>query len=112
MNSMDRMQMAPTDRSIPAVRMIRVWPMANAAMTAVCWMMIDNVAGWANRGLMIVKTMMAIDQHQQRAERGMGVQQMLDALHRRLSPHGELLSRSRRRVGIDTHVGFLAVRED
>ena len=34
--------------------------MANAAMIAVCWMMIEIVAGWANRGLMIVKTMMAM----------------------------------------------------
>ena len=44
-----------------------------------------------------------------RAERRVGVQQMLHALHRRLSPHGELLSRSRRGVGVDTHRGFLAV---
>ena len=27
-------------------------------MIAVCWMMIDSVAGCANRGLMIVKTIM------------------------------------------------------
>jgi hypothetical protein len=60
MNSMDRMQIAPTERSIPAVRMIKVWPIARAAMIAVCWMMIDMVAGWANRGLMIVKTMKAM----------------------------------------------------
>ena len=55
--------------------------MASAAITAVCWMMIESVPGWANRGLMMVKTMTAIDQHQQWAERGMGVQQVLDALH-------------------------------
>ena len=33
--------------------------MASAAMTAVCWMMSEIVAGWANRGLMMVKTMQA-----------------------------------------------------
>ena len=43
---------------MPAVSMINVCPIARAAMIAVCWMMIEIVAGWANRGLMIVNTMM------------------------------------------------------
>ena len=60
MNIMAKMQIAPTDKSIPAVRMTSVCPMASAAMIAVCWMMIDNVAGWANRGLMMVKMMNAM----------------------------------------------------
>ena len=51
--------MAPTERSIPAVSTINVWPMASAAMIAVCWMMIDSVPGCAKRGLMMVKTIMA-----------------------------------------------------
>ena len=29
--------MAPTDRSIPAVRMMIVWPMARVPMTITCW---------------------------------------------------------------------------
>ena len=74
----------PTGRC-PAVRMIKVWPMANAAITAVCWMMIEIVAGWMNRGLMMVKTMTDDDQHHQRAEGRVGVQQVLDALHGRLA---------------------------
>ena len=40
--------------------MIKVCPIARAAIIAVCWMMIDIVAGWANRGLMMVKTMKAM----------------------------------------------------
>ena len=38
-------EIAPTARSMPAVRMTRVWPIASAAMTAVCWKMIEIVAG-------------------------------------------------------------------
>ena len=67
--------------------MIKVWPMASAAITAVCCRMIEIVAGWANRGLMMVKTMTGDDQHQQRAERRVGVQQVLNPLHRGLPPH-------------------------
>ena len=40
----------------------------------------------------------------------MGVQQVLDPLHRGLAPQCELLSRSRRRVGIDAHLEFLTAR--
>ena len=32
-----RIVMAPTDRSMPAVRMTRVWPIARHATTATCW---------------------------------------------------------------------------
>ncbi len=50
-----RMVMAPTDRSMPAVRMIRVCPIARHATTATCWSRSDWALGEANRGLRIEK---------------------------------------------------------
>jgi hypothetical protein len=50
-----RMVIAPTERSMPAVRMIRVWPMPSAATMAVCWMRIEIPPGSANLGLRIEK---------------------------------------------------------
>jgi len=57
----DRIAIAPTDRSIPAVRMTRVCPRARAATTAVCWTSRDNDLACRNRWLtnentMIVRT--------------------------------------------------------
>ena len=51
-----RMVMAPTDRSMPAVRMTRVCPIARHATTATCWNSRDCALGDANRGLRIEKT--------------------------------------------------------
>ncbi len=48
--------MAPTERSMPAVRMMRVWPTARAATTAVCWIISEIEAGLAKRGLIRLKT--------------------------------------------------------
>src|SRR5688572_16564117 len=47
---------APTDRSMPAVRMMSVCPTASAATTAVCWIISDTVPGSENRGLSTVNT--------------------------------------------------------
>ena len=41
----DRMAMAPTDRSMPAVRMTIVWPTARAATTAACCSSSEIVVG-------------------------------------------------------------------
>jgi hypothetical protein len=59
MISIENTVSAPTDRSMPAVRMISVWPMASAAMIATCWNRIDNVCGCRNRGLTTAKTITA-----------------------------------------------------
>ena len=72
--------------------------MARAAMTAVCCRMIEIVAGCANRGLMMVKTMKATISTSSGLSDGMGVQQVLDALDRRLLPQRKLFRRGRRRL--------------
>lgn len=51
--------MAPIDRSIPAVKMIRVWAMAKVPMTTVCWVMKDRLPGRMNLGLINAKMAMA-----------------------------------------------------
>ena len=56
MNIIDRVASAPTERSMPAVRMMRVWPMASMATIAVCCTSSDREFAEANRGLMIEKT--------------------------------------------------------
>ncbi len=43
LSSIARMEIAPTDRSMPAVRMISVWPIARAPTTATCCMISDCV---------------------------------------------------------------------
>jgi hypothetical protein len=40
----------PMDRSIPAVRMMIVWPTASAPTTATCWKISDRFAGSKKRG--------------------------------------------------------------
>ena len=55
MISEERMAMAPTDKSMPAVKMTKVCPIARAAITDTCCKMMPMVAGWMKRGLMIVK---------------------------------------------------------
>ena len=57
MTNEDKMAIAPTDRSMPAVRMTSVWPMARAAITATCCRMMPMVLGVAKRGLRMVKMM-------------------------------------------------------
>ena len=59
-----RIVTAPTDRSMPAVRMIRVCPTARAPMTATCCRTSDSEFGWAKRGLISEKTDEGEDQHQ------------------------------------------------
>ena len=49
--------MAPQDRSMPAVRMISVWPTASAPTTATCWVMSDRLLGVANLLFSMLKTM-------------------------------------------------------
>ena len=50
-----RIVTAPTDRSMPAVRMTSVWPMARHATTATCWSRRDWAFGDAKRGLRMEK---------------------------------------------------------
>ena len=47
---------APTERSMPAVRMISVCPTARAATTAVCCTSSDSVCGLENRAFSRLKT--------------------------------------------------------
>ena len=49
--------MAPQERSMPAVRMIRVWPTASAPTTATCWVISERLLGVANLLFSIPKTM-------------------------------------------------------
>src|ERR1700730_11533854 len=46
---------APLERSTPAVRMIRVWPMARIPTTATCWVISDRFSVVRNRSVRMVK---------------------------------------------------------
>ena len=65
---------------MPAVRMISVWPIASARDDGD--LLQDQRQGGRLREARVemVKTMTGDDEHQQRADRRVGVQQMLDAL--------------------------------
>src|SRR5919112_1773690 len=52
----DRIVIAPTDRSMPAVRMMSVCPIPRAAMTAVCCTSSDSEFGRAKFGFRAVNT--------------------------------------------------------
>ncbi len=54
---MARMVSAPTDRSMPAVRMMSVCPMASAATTATCCRTSERDCGLENRELIEANTM-------------------------------------------------------
>src|SRR5881397_1710007 len=64
------MVMAPTDRSMPAVRMISVCPTASAATTAVCWTSSESAAGLENRLLTTVKLTTVINKMMARLSAG------------------------------------------
>ena len=51
LNSIARIAIAPTERSMPAVRMIRVWPTARAPTTATCCRISDCVRRVPKLGL-------------------------------------------------------------
>ena len=56
----EKTMMAPHDRSMPAVRMISVWPIARVPTTAVCWAMTPRSVGVANFDVAILKMMTVI----------------------------------------------------
>ena len=91
MTSMDRMAIAPTDRSMPAVRMISVCPIASAAITATCCRMMPMVSGAMKRGLMIVNTMTEMISTNNGLIEGWACRTMLDSLQWRLLAQRELL---------------------
>ena len=45
----------PHDRSMPAVRMISVWPIASVPTTITCWMISEKLAGSRKRSDCVVK---------------------------------------------------------
>ena len=45
----------PTERSIPAVRMTRVWPIASTPTTRICWRTSEMFPPWKNRSLFRLK---------------------------------------------------------
>ena len=47
---------APTDRSMPAVRMISVWAMPSVPTTITCWTISDRLPGCRNRSAVRLKT--------------------------------------------------------
>ena len=49
----------PHDRSMPAVRMISVWPMASVPTTMTCWMISEKFAGSRKRSDCVVKNAQA-----------------------------------------------------
>ena len=49
----------PHDRSMPAVRMISVWPMASVPTTITCWMISEKFLGSRNWSDCVVKKMQA-----------------------------------------------------
>ena len=52
----EKTMIAPHDRSMPAVRMISVWPTASVPTTATCWVMSERLLGVANLLLSSLKT--------------------------------------------------------
>ena len=55
----DSTMIAPTERSMPAVRMISVWAMPSVPTTITCWTISDRLPGSRKRSAAIVKTMIA-----------------------------------------------------
>ena len=110
MTNEDKMAIAPTDRSMPAVRMTSVWPIAKAAITATCCRMMPMVLGGKAR-VEDGEDDEGQQQDQQGADRGVRVQEVLDPLDGRLLPRRELFGRARRSGRLDGggHIGLLAV---
>ena len=50
---------APTDRSMPAVRMISVWAMPSVPTTITCWTISDRLPGCRNRSAVRLKMITA-----------------------------------------------------
>jgi hypothetical protein len=55
-----RARLAPTDRSIPRVRITRCWPSATIAMTDVCARMLPIFADFRNTGVVMLTTRIRI----------------------------------------------------
>jgi hypothetical protein len=88
---MARIAMAPTDRSMPAVRMISVCPSGERADDR---HLLQDERQRVRRGEARVEggeDDERDDQHEERADRGVRVQQVLDALQWRVPAQGELL---------------------
>ena len=90
---------APTDRSMPAVRMTSVWPTARAATTAVCWSRMPIELAVRNVGVAMKKATNVDEEQEQRAQPRLAVQLVLDALERGLLPPSELGGSGRVDVG-------------
>ena len=60
----------PHDRSMPAVRMISVWPMASVPTTITCWMISEKFVGSRNRSRLRGEEDAGEQQRDQRAELG------------------------------------------
>ena len=55
-----RARFAPTERSMPRVRMTRCWPSATIAITDVCARMLPTFAGFRNTGVVMLTTTIRI----------------------------------------------------
>ena len=90
MTIIDSTMIAPTDRSMPAVRMTSVWPTARAATTAVCCSRMPIELAVKNVGVAMKNATNVIEQQEQRAQPGPAVQLVLDSLQRGVLPPSEL----------------------
>ena len=90
MTIIDSTMIAPTERSMPAVRMTRVWPTARAATTAVCWSRMPIEFAVRNVGVAMKNATNATSEQEQRAEPRLAVELVLHPLDRGLPPPSEL----------------------
>ena len=90
MTIIDRTMMAPTDRSMPAVRMTSVWPTREGGDDRGLLEQEQIELALQERGLTMEKTMNVDDQQEQRAQPRVAVEQVLDPLGGGLLPPREL----------------------
>ena len=82
----DSTMIAPTERSMPAVRMIRVCAMPTMPMIVTCCRIKDRLNGWKNRApTTALNSSDAQQQHDERDRGRIGVQEVLQPLRAGLS---------------------------
>ena len=70
---------APTERSMPAVRITSVWAMPRVPTTITCWTTSERFAGSRKRSVVRLKYSDREQQDEQRPERRVAVQDVMDA---------------------------------
>ena len=93
----DRTMIAPTERSMPAVRMTSVWAMPSVPTTITCWTISDRFAGRQEAVGGDAEVHDREQQDEQRPERRVAVQDVVDAAAERVFARGRRRRRRSRR---------------